>query len=204
MRKWSKISVGMWNQDSVTFVRGSNWQTRNVYRGWDGPYMKMRMPSAFPMVAGARKKKKKKKKAEPLVAPLSAAFSLNPLSRAHPAKRLPPATAVIYSISWMSAYLRARSYETKVAWASSRVVHARLSLSLSPSPRFRLTDVDEGPSPSLRYREITDFCQGNNTIFFIKYRCDCVGENILYFWVVYIEKLILNNFDNWSKKKIRD
>lgn len=59
--------------------------------------MKMRMPSAFPMVAGARKKKKKK--AEPLVAPLSAAFSLNPLSRAHPAKRLPPAMAVIYSIS---------------------------------------------------------------------------------------------------------
>lgn len=58
--------------------------------------MKMRMPSAFPMVAGARKKKKK---AEPLVAPLSAAFSLNPLSRAHPAKRLPPAMAVIYSIS---------------------------------------------------------------------------------------------------------
>lgn len=70
------------------------------------------------MVAGARKKKTKKK-AEPLVAPLSAAaFSLNPLSRAHPAKRLPPATDVIYSISWMSAYLRARSYETKVAWAS--------------------------------------------------------------------------------------
>lgn len=152
----------MWNQDSVTFMRGSNWQTRNVYRGWDGPYMKMRMPSAFPMVAGARKKKKKK--AEPLVAPLSAAFSLNPLSRAHPAKRLPPATAVIYSISWMSAYLRARSYETKVAWASSRVVHARFSA----PPRFRLTDVDEGPSPSLHTSHwlfVSNFCQENNKIF---------------------------------------
>lgn len=164
----------MWNQDSVTFMRGSNWQTRNVYRGWDGPYMKMRIPSAFPMVAGARKKKKKK--AEPLVAPLSAAFSLNPLSRAHPAKRLPPATAVIYSISWMSAYLRARSYETKVAWASSRVVHARFSA----PPRFRLTvDVDEGPlRHPFDYAFIIcsepELLPGKLKNFFTKYRYDCI------------------------------